>query len=101
VLPDVLLLLPVEGLRLATLGFEVCQGQRGRVLGVRRVSGGQGERERGPRADLLFVSGEERADGKVTATQTLINELVACIMEVEDAFGCTLPPPRAFHSSIN
>ena len=58
--------------------------------------GGKG----GPRADLLFVSGEERADGKVTATQTLINELVAC-MEVEDAFGCTLPPPRAFHSSIN
>ena len=103
VLPDVLLLLPVEGLRLATLGFEVCQGQRGRVLGVRRVSGGGqvGGGKGGPRADLLFVSGEERADGKVTTAQTLINELVACIMEVEDAFGCTLPPPRAFHSSIN
>ena len=44
VLSNVLLFLPVEGLRLATLGFEVCQGQRGRVLGVRRVcewSGGE------------------------------------------------------------
>ena len=35
VLPNVLLLLPVEGLCLATLGFEVSQGQRGRVLGFR------------------------------------------------------------------
>jgi len=75
VLSDVLLLLPVEGLCLAALGLEVGQGQRNRVLGVQgRVSTwvwmvGEGK---GQRAHLLLVSGEERADGKAAATQTLI-----------------------------
>lgn len=37
VLPDVLLLFSVEVLRLAALGLEVSQRQRGRVLGDQRV----------------------------------------------------------------